>query len=73
MNLLDKPITEDDRIGKRHTKVPGPDGKMGFGGYCFPKDINALIHSLNNLNIDSELLKAAWNYNVKVRGEYESI
>jgi UDPglucose 6-dehydrogenase len=66
-------ITEDKRIGKYHTKVPGTDGKMGFGGYCFPKDINALIHSLNNLNIDSELLKSAWNYNVKVRGEYESI
>jgi len=66
-------ITEDERIGKRHTKVPGLDGKLGFGGYCFPKDINALIHSLNNLNIDSELLKSAWNYNVKVRGEYESI
>ena len=21
-----------------HTMVPGPDGKRGFGGTCFPKD-----------------------------------
>jgi UDPglucose 6-dehydrogenase len=72
-NVVKDAITEDKRIGKYHTKVPGTDGKLGFGGYCFPKDINALIHSLDNLNINSELLKSSWNYNVKIRGEYESI
>jgi len=28
-------------INERHTKVPGPDGKFGYGGKCFPKDVNA--------------------------------
>jgi UDPglucose 6-dehydrogenase len=34
----------DKRLGHTHWKVPGPDGKMGFGGSCFPKDMNALAH-----------------------------
>ena len=27
----------DARIGHSHLQVPGPDGKFGFGGSCFPK------------------------------------
>lgn len=33
----------DNRIGKSHLAVPGPDGDRGFGGHCFPKDLSALI------------------------------
>lgn len=29
-------------INETHTMVPGPDGKLGYGGKCFPKDIKAL-------------------------------
>ena len=28
-------------IHSDYTKVPGPDGKFGYGGKCFPKDIKA--------------------------------
>ena len=28
-------------INDVHTQVPGPDGKFGYGGKCFPKDVNA--------------------------------
>ena len=28
-------------INSTHTFVPGPDGKTGYGGKCFPKDVNA--------------------------------
>ncbi len=62
-------ICTDDRIGFAHTKVPGPDGMMGFGGYCFPKDINALINTLKQNDIDASLFESAWNYNQKVRKE----
>jgi UDPglucose 6-dehydrogenase len=62
-------ICTDDRIGFSHTKVPGPDGLMGFGGYCFPKDINALINTLKENSIDSSLFESAWKYNQKVRRE----
>jgi UDPglucose 6-dehydrogenase len=62
-------IVSDKRIGPSHTKIPGPDGLMGFGGYCFPKDINALIHTLKKHDIDSSLFETAWEYNKKVRKE----
>ncbi len=62
-------VCSDTRIGTSHTRVPGPDGLMGFGGYCFPKDINALINTLNENGVDSSLFTAAWEYNKKVRNE----
>ena len=47
--------------------VPGPDGSKGFGGTCFPKDINALIHFAESQNLEPSVLKAAWDKNLKVR------
>lgn len=61
-------VCSDRRIGESHSKVPGPDGHRGFGGYCFPKDINALIHTLKQENIDSSILSTIWSYNRKIRG-----
>ena len=29
-----------------HTKVPGPDGQVGYGGNCFIKDTNALLEQM---------------------------
>ena len=34
----------DKRLGHTHWRVPGPDGKLGYGGSCFPKDMNALAN-----------------------------
>jgi UDPglucose 6-dehydrogenase len=62
-------IISDNRIGSSHTKVPGPDGLMGFGGYCFPKDINALINTLKENDIDDSLFSSVWQYNQKIRKE----
>ena len=33
----------DKRLGHTHWRVPGPDGKYGYGGSCFPKDSSALL------------------------------
>lgn len=60
-------VISDNRIGPSHTKVPGPDGQMGFGGYCFPKDINALINTLKERGIDDSLFSTIWEYNKKIR------
>ena len=38
-----KIISNDSRIGNSHMDVPGHDGKLGFGGACFPKDSLALV------------------------------
>ena len=59
----------DKRIGNSHLAVPGPDGKNGFGGSCFPKDINALISVSNDLGLDLPTLKGAWKTNLRVRPE----
>lgn len=59
-------IILDPLIG-RNTKVPGPDGDMGFGGKCLPKDLNALIHRAKELGYNPELLIQIWKSNLKVR------
>jgi UDPglucose 6-dehydrogenase len=64
-------ITSDSRIGRSHTKTPGPDGDRGFGGTCFPKDINALIHTLKKLNLDVKLLESVWEYNKSIRTNWD--
>lgn len=35
-------------INQMHTTVPGPDGMLSFGGYCFPKDLTALTNASNS-------------------------
>jgi UDP-glucose 6-dehydrogenase len=61
-------ITEDERIGKSHTIVPGHDGKRGFSGSCFPKDIPALI---NFSGKELSMLLEAWNANCDYRNGTE--
>ena len=38
---VQKGVLLSNYINKPHTEVPGPDGKFGYGGKCFPKDVNA--------------------------------
>jgi len=61
--------TYDERLGKSHWAVPGPDGKLGFGGSCFPKDINALLDLANKFEIDVFTLDGAWETNLNIRPE----
>ena len=64
-----KGFAADQRIGDSHLHVPGPDGKLGFGGSCFPKDINAFISMAESLEIDIPTIKGAWETNLNVRPE----
>ena len=57
----------DKRLGRSHFSVPGPDGTVGFGGSCFPKDLNALIKVAEKANINPHILRATWNKNLEVR------
>lgn len=38
-------IKVDPRIGTSHMGAPGSDGKFGYGGACFPKDVTALYNA----------------------------
>ena len=62
-------FASDHILGDSHLDVPGPDGKLGFGGTCFPKDINAIIDVANSNEVDMKVLKAAWETNLEVRPE----
>ena len=64
-----KGFAADQRIGDSHLNVPGPDGKLGFGGSCFPKDINAFMAMANELGIDVPTVTGAWKTNLNVRPE----
>tara|TARA_Y100000593_G_scaffold17200_1_gene34376 strand:+ start:4925 stop:5758 length:834 start_codon:yes stop_codon:yes gene_type:complete len=59
----------DSRIANSWLAVPGPDGKLGFGGSCFPKDINGLIHLAQELGFYPNVLHGAQNTNLRVRPE----
>ena len=47
---------EDDRISHSHTNVPGPDGKKGFGGTCFPKDTNSMKYEMEKAGMRPYIL-----------------
>ena len=64
-------VCSDPRIGFSHSKVPGPDGDRGFGGTCFPKDINSLISTMDNDRLDCSILKEVWNYNKQIRTNWD--
>lgn len=50
----------------RHYRVIFHKNKRGFGGKCFPKDINAWIDYLNAKGIDSKLPTAVRDMNVRI-------
>lgn len=55
-------------INDVHTAVPGPDGKLGYGGKCFPKDVNAFAKLYQNEPIGT-LLQHLQQLNIQFRGE----
>ncbi len=61
----------DGRVGDSHLHVPGPDGKLGYGGTCFPKDVNALITLGDKLGTPMNTIKAGWVTNLEVRPEQD--
>ena len=61
----------DGRIGHSHLNVPGHDGKFGFGGSCFPKDIQAMIDFAEMFGIEPTVLKGVWEKNLEVRPEQD--
>ena len=57
----------DERLGKSHWAVPGPDGDFGYGGHCFPKDVKALIKVAESLSIHPTVLISTNTKNNEVR------
>ena len=62
-----KAVGCDGRIGPSHTKVPGFDGRQGYGGACFPKDTSAFVNYSKRLT----LLEKCIEINNTYRTRYE--
>jgi len=54
----------DNRIGDSHMNITA---ERGFGGHCFPKDIDALIRTAQRDNVELSILKEAVEYNKRIR------
>jgi len=61
----------DGRVGDSHLHVPGPDGKLGYGGTCFPKDVNALLTLAKDCGINLNTIEGGWKTNLEVRPEMD--
>jgi UDPglucose 6-dehydrogenase len=48
----------DPRIGTQFLKAG-----LGFGGFCFPKDVQAFVHLASTVGVDFEILKATERVN----------
>jgi UDPglucose 6-dehydrogenase len=66
-NIIDG-IRRDGRVADSHLLVPGPDGKPGFGGKCFPKDLQALVDMAVAAGTPANVLRGALRTNRVVRG-----
>jgi UDPglucose 6-dehydrogenase len=58
VDMVRRGIGSDDRIGKRFLF-----SGIGYGGSCFPKDVQALIMSSDEVNYEFEILKAVEKVN----------
>ena len=64
-NKIKNMMLKNNWINEMHTNVPGPDGKISYGGLCFPKDTNAL----NNYMIKKKSINNVLNASIKERNE----
>ncbi|MBS1751690.1 MAG: UDP-glucose/GDP-mannose dehydrogenase family protein [Bacteroidetes bacterium] len=60
VDMVRRGIGSDDRIGKRFL-FPG----IGYGGSCFPKDVQALVKSSGEVDYDFRILNAVMDVNEK--------
>ena len=70
-NSLTAAMKMDERIGKSHMAVPGPDGLRGFGSKCLPKDISALIELAGDFDLNPMVLDTVWSKNLLIREKYD--
>lgn len=62
VDMVRRGVGSDDRIGKRFL-FPG----IGYGGSCFPKDVQALAKSSTEVNYEFRILNAVMDVNEKMK------
>lgn len=63
-------MLRNDWINPMHTNIPGPDGQISYGGLCFPKDTNALLHYMEINNVPHDVLKAVIKERENMRDDH---
>jgi UDPglucose 6-dehydrogenase len=66
-NIVKDTLLKNNWINPMHTNIPGSDGKISYGGLCFPKDTNALNKFLEKEKVPHELLNSTINERNKLR------
>lgn len=72
-NKIVKMMLKNNWINPMHTKIPGPDGFISYGGMCFPKDTNALNNYMEKCNSTNEILKSCINERNMLRNDNDNI
>ena len=62
-------VQEDERIGTSHMNVPGEHG-LGYGGSCFPKDVEAFISMARNMGSELNILDTAEKVNKELAKQH---
>ena len=62
-NAVVELVKKDARMGKSHFQVPGPDGRRGFGGTCFPKDTHSLYCQMTGHGVTPHIFPAILSRN----------
>lgn len=51
-------VLADGRIAHSHCQVPGPDGKKGYGGKCFPENVETWLEFTDKYHINNEMIRS---------------
>jgi UDPglucose 6-dehydrogenase len=79
-NTVKNLMLKNNWINPMHTDVPGVDGMLSYGGYCFPKDTNALLNHMKREGTPCKVLEGTVlernemrndNVNVKLKDKTE--
>lgn len=66
---IKKLMMKNKWINPMHTQVPGHDGKLSYGGACFPKDTNALLQCMIKNGSPHQLLEGCVRERNNLRGD----
>jgi UDPglucose 6-dehydrogenase len=75
--LVKEAVKSDKRVGKTHWEIFHTESSLqstvaekyrGYGGKCFPKDINSLIFEGNKLGVDMSLFESGRAANLQLNG-----
>ena len=72
-DALRQSLESNERPRDSHMQVPGPDGRKGFGGACFPKDISAMRDYALSLDERLSLINQVIKKNNEIRSRYPNL